>query len=152
MPDHSCLPFTTTGALGNFLMVLQLSVNFIIPFIIISTMNIRILMCLRQNRAALEDISNHRSNTALEDQLTRILLGIGIAFLFLVTPFYAWEITYKFVDFTESPLRISIYAFYFQAACQLLYTNNALNFAFYIIDGRKIRRDVMNIFKCQRED
>ena len=33
---------------------------------------------------------------------------------------------------------------------KMYYTNNAINFFLYVISGRKVRRDLINLFKCNK--
>ena len=139
-------------------------IQFIFPFIVLLSMNSVIIHTLR-NRSLSKlpkpeghdytkgqgqnegHISKYKNR---ERQIVVILLLVAFSFFVLISPFYAFILYTEFVDFTKSPSAFAKFFLFYQVMHKMYYTNNAINFFLYVISGRKFRRDLINLFKCNK--
>ena len=149
-------------------MWLSYIVQFIIPFLSLLSMNSVIIHTLR-NRSLLKmtnvnaksqsqgqsqnqgqgHISNNKST---ERQIYVLLLLVAFSFFILISPYYAFQLCTFSVDFTKSPKTFAVMSIFFQIMHKLYFTNNAINFFLYVISGQKFRKDLMNLFKWNKEN
>ena len=131
------------------------SAAFLIPFVLLLTMNCVIIFILR--RRARSDLtrsvgqgqtqgqgSNDKSD---EKQIYMMLLLVTFTFLILTTPINA-AIFWQQFHYRSTPKMIAIKYFWFTIAEILLFTNNSINFFLYVMSGKKFRTDLKKLFIC----
>ena len=137
---------------------LSFAVNFLLPFVFLLTMNTVIIHTLRK-RAKLMLISsdaavkgqNGSKNTKMkssEAQIYVTLLMVTFGFLILTTPPYVLSLFIPVVNFSETPKKFAGFYLSFQVAQKTFFTNNCINFFFYVMSGRKFRTDLIDLFRC----
>ena len=94
------------------------------------------------------------SRKSSEKQTFTMLLLVTFGFIFLTSPAYAFMIYTTFVDFEKSPVLFAGFHFFLSFAQKMYYTNFGINFCFYILSGRKFRRDLVGLFSryCPKKD
>lgn len=126
--------------------------NSILPFLIISALNIAIVVKLHKNKTELSKFDQNATDNAHDSQLTKMLICISFAFLFLSCPVFIHIVIFKFVNFMLSPLSLAVYACSYQVAINVTMLNNSVNFLFYLMAGNKFRKDLVNSFKCGKRE
>ena len=81
-----------------------------------------------------------------EAQIYITLLIVTFGFLILTTPPYVLSLFIPVVNFSETPKRFAL-DFYlsFQVAQKTFFTNNCINFFFYVMSGQKFRTDLVKV-------
>ena len=139
-------------------------IQFIFPFTSLLSMNSVIIHTLRtrslfkisnnqaqvQGRSQCQDKGQKSRSTNTETQIFVILLLVAFSFFVLISPFYAFHIYAELVDFMKSPAAFAEFFLFYQVMHKMYYTNNAINFFLYVISGRKFRKDLISLFKCDQ--
>ena len=137
---------------------LSFAVNFLLPFIFLLTMNAVIIHTLRQranmklidfdNQAKGQNGGKNSKMKSSETQIYVTLLMVTFGFLILTTPPYILSLFIPVVNFSETPKRFAGFYLSFQVAQKTFFTNNCINFFFYVMSGQKFRTDLVNLFRC----
>ena len=137
---------------------LSFAVNFLVPFVFLLTMNAVIINTLRKRaNMKLIDFDNQEKrksggkNTKMKSSETQIyvtLLMVTFGFLILTTPPYVLSLFIPVVNFSETPKKFAGFYLFFQVSQKTFFTNNCINFFFYVMSGQKFRTDLVNLFRC----
>ena len=155
---------------NNFYFWLTCVVQFVIPFILLLSMNSVIIHTIRvrsrSNMLMTTDQGQGQSQgqdkgqgqgqgqgqnqqaKGSETQVFAILLLVAFGFFVLITPLYTFNVYVSVFDFSKTPQRFAFYYMYYEIVVKLYYTNNAINFFLYVISGTKFRTDLMKLFQC----
>ena len=156
-----CLPFGDEVAMGTpqirFFFWLSSTVIFVIPFVLLLTMNSGIIHTLRRRPdLALSKIeskvrTDDKRRKSNDKQIYSILLLVTFAFLILCSPLYIFTILhYSMLDnFLQTPKAFAAYNLLFNVAQKLSVTNYGINFFLYVISGKKFRTDLVNAFRIK---
>ena len=155
-----CLPFGNVVAMAKgysqFYYWLSLTLQFLMPFVLLLTMNSFIIRTLQKRvtrkielKVDSDDIQNKPKNP--EKQVYIILLLVTFSFLILTTPAYLFFIINLLGNFTTSPKVFAGYYLYSNVAQKLHVTNCGINFFLYVISGRKFRTDLLNVFRILKK-
>ena len=153
-----CLPFGDAVAMEKsyfkFYYWFSLAVQFVIPFVLLLTMNSVIIHTLRKRSdlvlRKVESKSKYTEDKKMksnEKQIYLILLLVTFSFLILSTPGYVFYIINLLMDFTKTPKAFAGYYLFSNVAQKLNVTNYGINFFLYVISGKKFRTDLMNVFR-----
>ena len=153
-----CLPFGNAVAMEKsyfkFYYWFSLVVQFVIPFVLLLTMNSVIIHTLRKRSdlglRKVESKSKYTEDKQMKSndkQIYLILLLVTFSFLILSTPGYVFYIINLLMDFTKTPKAFAGYYLFSNVAQKLNVTNYGINFFLYVISGKKFRTDLMNIFR-----
>ena len=131
--------------------------QFAFPFVSLLMMNSVIIHTLRNRKVSKGDKScdegpNKRQGKSFkiknsEKQVFAILLLETFGFLILTTPGYLFFILNLFVNFMVSPKVFAAYHLFSNVAQKLHFTNQGINFFFYVISGQKFRTDLQQLFR-----
>ena len=159
--DHEgwqCTPFgrANTKVYGQFFYWFSSVVGFVIPFILLLSMNCVIIHKLRTR-----PILKHKQNTesgdskvpprkSSETQIFIMLLLVTFGFLILVTPAYVLFFYVILVDVQRSPTAFAGYYLFHNVAQKFRFSNHGVNFLFYVISGEKFRRDLKKLLPFQK--
>ena len=154
---------------NRFYFWLSCVVQFIIPFVMLLSMNSVIIHILRNRSLAKKFIATDQGEgqcnsrhpgqgqsesqgqnletKSSERQIFAILLLVAFSFFVLITPLYAFNIYVQVFDFSKSPKHFAGFYIFYQTVHKLYFTNNAINFFLYVISGQKFRNDLINLFK-----
>ena len=135
-------------------------VQFVIPFVLLLVMNSVIIHTLRTRSSSLklrpttnnqvrgQSLTEGHSKDKGQDQVQgqsqqrqifAILLLVAFSFFVLITPLYALNVN------------IQAYDYAYEIVIKLYFTNNAINFFLYVISGQKFRKDLIYLFKWNKE-
>ena len=138
---------------------LSFTMNFLFPFISLLTMNSFIIHTLRKRvSTGLASINNQskdskgsrkRKQKSSESQIYMTLLLVTFGFLILTTPPYVLVVVFSMVEF-NTPRKFALYFLLYQIAQKAYVTNNAINFFFYVISGKKFRTDLLTLVTCSK--
>ena len=157
----SCVPFgrsmqTLRGEMYYWFSAL---LNFIIPLILLLSMNSVIIHTLRKR--SMSGVGRSESQGQGEGQTTRLkssekqmfvlLLMISFAFLICTIPQYSLLLYTSLLDYRRSPPLLAGFHLHHSIGQKAYYTNYGINFYLYIISGHKFRSDVANLFKCRNK-
>ena len=159
--DHGrrCVPYGKPVPFVQVYYWFSFSLNFIIPFISLLSMNTVIIHTLRkrsQSTLTKSDTQGHAQNRHTtkiknsESQIYIMLLVVTFGFLILITPGYLMVLYVLVVDYTKTPQLYAGYYFFYHFGSKLYYTNNGINFYLYVISGQKFRSDLVNLFRCKK--
>ncbi|XP_053399630.1 kappa-type opioid receptor-like [Mercenaria mercenaria] len=133
---------------------------FAIPFCVLLSGNITVVLKLKSShnfrkRSTIISVNGSHSrggSTCRQERTTSYFtvtaIILNITFVILVSPFSIFAIgqPYWFPVDTMTPERHAGLILTGTILLMILYTNNAVNFALYILCGTKFRRDFMNLF------
>ena len=131
-------------------------INFFIPFIGLTVMNVIIVSTIR-NRAKSLNVNNQEGSgaakggggdSAADRQLAVMLCLVGFFFIILNMPQCIRLTMFLFMDRWESPYNHAVYIFVFHFSNKTYYTNNGINFFLYCIGGRKFRDSLRELCCC----
>ena len=148
-----CWPFGDTVAMGTphskFYYWCSLVIQFLIPFVLLLTMNSVIIHTLRLRSGLVSKVSNteDKKKKSNDKQIYLILLFVTFSFLILSTPGYVFYIINLLFDFTKTPKAFAGYYLFSNVAQKLNVTNYGINFFLYVISCKKFRTDLMNVFR-----
>ena len=131
-------------------------IQFIIPFVLLLSMNSIIIHKIRTRAVFKQDgtstgNSKHAENSKTknpESQMFAILLLVTFAFLILTTPSYVFFLYVRIVDYTRTPEKLARYYLFYNSAHKMSISNHGINFFLYVISGRKFRTDLKSLFPC----
>lgn len=86
-----------------------------------------------------------RERIKREFQLTRMLLRVTFAFLFLTFPIQIRYAVYSFIDKYESPSSYALFIFLNHFSNKCFYTLSGINFYLYCMSGHKFRTDLKTL-------
>ena len=128
---------------------------FVVPFILLLSMNSVIIHTLRKRSSNLstsvnqgQDQINNESNKVKqsEKQIYTMLLLVSFTFLIMYTPINAVVLYINF--FTgDTPSFFAGRHLFHQAGEKLFYTNHGINFFLYVLSGNKFRTDLIKLFR-----
>ena len=158
-----CIPHSATFRHVGIHYWLSFVLNFILPFIFLLTMNIAIIHRLRmrssKNLIRLEsgrqsenrDQQSKMKNTEKQIYITLLLVTFG--FLVLITPVYVVKVMIyaSLIVYGKTPRQSAVYFFLYHVAQKSFYTNNGINFFFYVMSGQKFRTDLLKLFRCYKD-
>ena len=153
-----CLPFRDVVAMEmsyfKFYYWFSLAVQFLIPFVLLLSMNSVIIHTLRKRSdlvlRKVESKSKYTEDKKMKSndkQIYLILLLVTFSFLILSTPGYVFYIINLLMDFTTTPKTFAGYYLFSNVAQKLNVTNYGINFFLYVISGKKFTTDLMNVFR-----
>ena len=87
-----------------------------------------------------------------EKQLYAMLLLVAFSFFILITPMYVFTLSNSFVDYRSSPKAFAGFYLFYNIMHKMFYTNNGINFFLYVVSGSKFRTDLVNLFRCKKND
>ena len=158
-----CIPHSATFRYVGIHYWLSFVLNFILPFIFLLAMNIVIIHTLRmrssknlirfesgkhsQNR----DQPSKMKNSEKQIYITLLLVTFG--FLILTTPVYVLKVMVyaSLIIYGKTPRQSAVYFFLYHIAQKSFYTNNGINFFFYVMSGQKFRTDLLKLFRCYED-
>ena len=145
-----CTPFgkASDTILGTVFYWFSSVVGFVIPFILLLTMNSVIIHKLRTRYLSKQSQSDASSRKNSEGQIFMMLFLVTFGFLVLVTPAYVLYLYVILVDFLASPKAFAGYYLFHSVAQKMRFTNHGVNFLFYVISGEKFRADLKKLFSC----
>ena len=161
---EGCIPYGNVVEKLNNLVYYWLTVTvvFVLPFVLLLTMNSIIINALRKrstgplkSTSKSDDQVDKEGGTSktknAEMQIFVILLLVTFAFLILTTPGYMMLLYVMLVDQTKTPKTFAGYYLFYNIGQTTYYTNNAINFFLYVISGQKFRTDLCNLFRICSE-
>ena len=161
--SRQCVPYgkALNVVYGEFYYWMSIVINYLLPFILLLSMNSVIIHTLRKRSSKLTDGSsnvergsvgktkNHSSRIqGTERQIYIILLLVTFGFLILTSPAYIFFFYQMFYDYDKSPNAFAGFYLYNSVSQKAIYTNNGINFFFYVMAGQKFRTDLMKLFNC----
>ena len=139
---------------NKFYFWLTCVVQFVIPFILLLSMNSVIIHTLRirsQSNMLMstdQGQGQNRQTKGSETQIFAILLLVAFGFFVLITPLYAFNVYVSVFDYSKTPQRFAFFYMFYEIVVKMYYTNNGINFFLYVISGPKFRTDLMKLFQC----
>lgn len=134
-------------------------VVFFLPFLILMTANILIIINVKRSRRFQRRVINHTSRTTINAPqkplipMTAMMLTLNSVFFVCVGPVNVYSIG-QFHWWPEQTIghTLAVQLLLWVIVNILMYTNNSLNFILYIMCGSEFRTEVRNIFVkiCQR--
>ena len=158
--DHGtrCVPYGAQVAHVEIYYWFSFVLQFALPFVSLLAMNSVIIHTLRKRlTASLAKSPNQGQSSTLkmkssEKQIFIMLFLVTFGFLILTTPIFLWMLYIQWVEYGETPEGFARYYLFYHIAQKTLYTNNAINFFFYVLSGQKFRNDLLKLFRCYREN
>ena len=147
---YQCNPYGKAGYVPYGMVYYWFSfvINFVLPFVLLLSMNSVIIHKIRQRNA--ENISDDKDQIKIrknsEGQTFAILLLVTFTLLILTTPAYMFFIYIQVVDFTSSPEAFASYFLFYHSSYALQVTNYGIHFFLYVISGTKFRTDLKRLF------
>ena len=135
--------------------ILFILINFAIPFVSILSMNSVIIHTLQKRSRFIitttqgqgQSEGQNTNHKTSERQVYIMLLLVTFGFLVLTTPTYAVVFYMNFYQGNSPHFYAGSHLFY-QTGAKLYYTNNGINFFFYVISGKRFQGDLMKLFMC----
>ena len=129
-------------------------INFVLPFVLLLTMNNVIIHTLRQrSKLKMSETLNHSHNSKSKNadgQIFTMLLLVTFGYLILNIPVRTIVFYLNFYSGHTANYYAGLHLFY-QIGEKTLYTNHGINFFLYVMSGKKFRIDLKNIFICNRK-
>ena len=159
--DHGvrCIPYGAPLPYVEVYYWLSFTVSFILPFIFLLTMNGFIIHTLKarstnfgkQGQGQSEGQTTRMKSTEKQIYVTLLLVTFG--FLVLTTPAYLLLLYILLIGYGDTPRKFAGYYLFYHVAQKTLFTNNAINFFFYVMSGQKFRTDLLKLFRyCGKEN
>ena len=130
-------------------------VNFVLPFVLLLTMNSFIIAMIRRSRLFSTTTTSNQGQVKVKVRLRKaktfekqtyvILFLVTFGFLILVTPSYLCILYINLVDYQRSAKSFAEFYFIYHVAQKLFFTNYGINFYLYVISGHKFRTDLINL-------
>ena len=137
--------------------------NFILPFVLLLTMNCFIIHALRKrhlkftgtktsNEGQGQDEGQSSKNRTSERQVYITLLLVTFSFLVLMAPPYIYVLVLHIIsiDYKKSAYSYAAYYLFYQMIQKSYFTNYGINFL-YVMSGKKFRTEVLKLFKCKKK-
>ena len=126
--------------------VLYFPVMYILPLIILTYLNVRLIKAMNGLRKRKQTLTGHR---AKDDHITLIVIVIVIIFIICQTPALVNQIFWAILNQTER--RCGQFHFYYTKVSDLLIIlNSSVNFMIYCLFGKTFRRTFIDTF-CRRK-
>ena len=154
-----CVPWgKATHLIGKFHFYSEMTIAFILPFVLLLIMNCVIINTLRKRSNIRSEIQGQGQNEgqtrkarSSENQITVTLLVVTFSFLVLTTPFYIIFIYLTSFGMGSTPRGLATFYLVYHIGEKSYYTNYAINFFLYVISGQKFRTDLIKLFPCCKE-
>ena len=162
--DHGvrCIPYGAPLPYVDVYYWLSFIVSFILPFIFLLTMNGFIIRTLKgrssnfgkrgQGQNGGQGQGQMKRMKSTEKQIYVTLLLVTFGFLVLTTPAYLLLLYILFFGYGDTPRKFAGYYIFYHVAQKTLFTNNGINFFFYVMSGKKFRTDLLKLFRCYKEN
>ena len=157
-----CTPYPPSAPYVDVYYWLSFVLSFIFPFVSLLSMNSVIIHTLRKRSVGKltrsqgyhqSEGQNHEAKLRSTDkQIFTTLLLVTFGLLVLTTPVYSGMLYVQVFGYGETPRQFAGYYLFYHIAQKTYYTNNGINFFFYVLSGQKFRNDLMKLFKCKREN
>ena len=155
--SRQCVPYgkALNVVYGEFYYWLSVVVNYLLPFVLLLSMNSVIMHTLRKWSSKLTKSSDFERGKTMnqssriqgtERQIYIILLLVTFGFLILTSPAYIFFFYQMFYEYDKSPYAFARFYLYNSVSQKAIYTNNGINFFFYIMAGQKFRTDLKKLF------
>ena len=142
---------------GQFYYWLSIVVNYLLPFVLLLSMNSVIIHTLRErSKFIVTKTQGHDQGQArnkgqsTEVQIYITLLLVTFGFLILTSPACIFFFYQMFYNYEQSTYSFAGFYLYNSIAQKVMYTNCGINFFLYVISGQKFRTDLLGLFKCCR--
>ena len=161
--SRQCVPYgkALNVVYGQFYYWLSIVVNYLLPFVLLLSMNSVIIHTLRQRSFKLTSESPNVERGSQgktknqppriqggERQIYIILLLVTFGFLILTSPAHIFFFYQMFYHYDKSPYAFAGFYLYNSVSQKAIYTNNGINFLFYVMAGKKFRTDLIKLFNC----
>ena len=160
--NWECVPYS--GALGTIIgeiyYWLSFVIQFVMPFVLLLTMNSIIIHKIRTRSVIREEVnspgntkSGKNSKTKkFQSQTFAVLLLVTFAFMVLTTPAYIFFLYVRLIDISKTPLYFARYYLFYNCAQKMQFSNHGINFFLYVISGNKFRTDLKGLFMVLNVD
>ena len=156
--DSRCFSLERWHRLNSLMDVLDSILVFLIPYVLIITMNTFILLSLRRMRPGHDDPLFHPSleinrireltRRCASRKMTQLLLTVSTSYLIICGPYasvHAWRLLKQHEPHIDKLLRQ--WEYYFHLIYHLSF---AMNFYIYIVFGSRFRRELKRVlYKCK---
>ena len=156
-----CIPYSANFMHVEIYYWLSFALSYALPFISLLTMNIVIIHTLRTR--SIKKLTRHEGqgqgqgqvskmkNTERQIYITLILVTLG--FLVFTTPAYLVKLLVyaSLIGYGKASRSSALYYILTHLAQKAFYTNNGINFFFYVMSGQKFRTDLLKLFRCYNE-
>ena len=163
--DGYCLGYIVGGVYAKIYSWLNFTVDGIIPFGLLFTMNLTIVHKVRRSHKKFGNVQSvkepehqhsagqvkQRLRKSAENQLTVMLLLVTTLFLVLLLPTYVRYLYFNYVS-RDTPEKYANAMFFYRLTINLYFTNSGINFFLYCISGRKFRCDLKDLLLCRKND
>ena len=157
-PGIRCIPYGAPLPYVDVYYWLSFIVSFILPFIFLLTMNGFIIRTLKsrstnfgkQGQGQIEGQTTRMKSTEKQIYVTLLLVTFG--FQFLTTPAYLLLLYILLIGYGDTPRKFAGYYIFYHVAKKTLFTNNGINFFFYVMSGQKFRTDLLKLFRCCKQN
>ena len=157
-----CIPYSSIFRHFETYFWLSFVFNFILPFIFLLTMNIIIIHTLRKrSRKIFRHFEGHGKGQKkgqiskvknMEKQIYITLLLVTCGFLVLTTPLYLVIVLVVFsIVNRNTPRGSALFYLLYHVAQKSFYTNNGINFFFYVMSGQKFRTYLLKLLHCCKD-
>ena len=155
-----CVPWGRgTDTAGQFYFYLQMTLAFILPFILLLFMNsviihtLRISLSLKISKTEIQTKDQGQTiKMKNSDMQIYVTLHSGTFAFLLTTPVYIVIMYMAQVEIGTTPRGYAEFYIYYQVGEKSYYTNYAINFFLYAISGKKFRTDLMTLIRCQEDN
>ena len=160
---RECIPYGAVMkySYGQFYFWLTVVLNFMLPFVLLLSMNSVIIHTLivrssKFNGPMREEFQgqNEGQQSKLktsERQIIMMLLLVTFGFLILTTPVNAMVFYINFGEIGKTPKDYAAFYLFYNVGQKLYYLNYGINFIFYVLSGKKFRTDLLNLFKLPKQ-
>ena len=163
---RNCNAYGKAGDLihGELYYWLSFILNFVLPFVLLLTMNSFIIHALRKRhlKFSVKKTSNEgqgldegqsSKNRTSEPQIYVTLLLVTFSFLILMAPPYMYVLVLHIlsIDYNKSTYSYAAYYLSYQVVQKSYFTNYGINFFLYVMSGKKFRTELLKLFKCNKK-
>ena len=154
---RNCLTYSnpSLAMFGKYYFWLSVTLIFVIPFVLLLSMNSVIIQALHKRSTLSLGGSKRQTKNPTESENVKVkqskkqiyimLLLVTFTFLFLNTPVNVMILYVQFVQ-GSSPSFIAGMHLFYQVSEKMYTTNHGINFFLYVLSGRKFRTNLMNLF------
>ena len=156
---RECIPYGAVmkQSYGKFYFWLTTVLNFLLPFVLLLSMNCVIIRTLITRSSKFNGPMREEGQGQSEGQTSQLksskrqiimmLLLVTFGFLILSTPVYVMVFFINFADTGKTPKDYAAFYLFYNVGQKLCYLNYGINFIFYVLSGKKFRTDLLNLFK-----
>lgn len=132
---------------------LAMAIYCFLPFVVMLTLNILIIVKLRRMQAKLSSGRNCSTTSRSEiktQSMTRMLLCVTFYFVVITTPSFIFAIfeNWYFTSTEITPEKLGRIEVVDAVLTLMLYLNHSINFLLYCVSGRRFRRELRKLLKC----